>query len=200
MTAKRIDEIVDEYLDEAGRPKGRHERVRFGERAPIPTVVRLSVYLRDGYNCRRCGVNLEGRYGQLELDHILPWSAGGGDHSSNLRTLCKRCNQERSNWNDGDHEREMVPTTWWCQTCWLAPDLEDPAEPLDGPGQRKHRARWRDGTYLNAVPWVREMETLAYCAWCTGYGYTDRAFTAAQQQELIAMTTPTQTDERGSDE
>lgn len=112
---------LGEVLDGWDCPQARHPVVRSGTRDPIPWLVRLSVARRDGFTCRSCGWLLLDMVG-MEIDHILPWSAGGGDHSANLRTLCSPCNQKRSNYNDGAHEREMVPTTWWCQTCWLAPE------------------------------------------------------------------------------
>jgi len=53
----------------------------------------------------------------LQLDHIVPWSAGGSDRSSNLRTLCNVCNEQRSN-----HQADMdlvtvLPVANWCLPC-----------------------------------------------------------------------------------
>jgi len=191
-----VSGLLSELLDHWEAPR-RHPVVRSGDRNLIPWVVRLSVARRDGFHCRHCGWHMAEMVG-MELDHILPWSAGGGDHSANLRTLCSPCNQKRSNWDDGDHEREMVPTTWWCQTCWLHPEVEAAMESdyLDTYDviQRHPRPIWKDGTNLGRVPWVREFTTLAYCAWCSGYGYTDQAFTREQQDVLARLATPT--DER----
>lgn len=190
---KHISILVAELQDRLTRPPERHPVIRTGERKPIPWVVRLSVARRDGFNCRSCGWNMPDLAG-MELDHILPWSAGGGDHSSNLRVLCSRCNQQRSNFNDGAHEGHKVPTTWWCETCWLDPEVEanQPDDFLDTHGvyQRQPRPVWSDGTYLENVRWVgSDRRTLAYCAWCWGYGYTDLAFTPELQRDLAAMTT-----------
>lgn len=63
------------------------------ERQRINPDIRLLVLLRDNFCCRWCGAN----YLLLEMDHIIPWSAGGSDHMDNLRCLCSRCNSERSN-------------------------------------------------------------------------------------------------------
>lgn len=45
---------------------------------------RREVLKRDGYRCRKCG-----RPGRLEVDHIVPLKAGGGDELANLRALCR---------------------------------------------------------------------------------------------------------------
>lgn len=53
-------------------------------------VIRPSVIARDGGQCTarndegiRCSETTN-----LEVDHIKPWSQGGGDTPDNLRTLC----------------------------------------------------------------------------------------------------------------
>lgn len=61
------------------------------ERRPlIDPVVRESIYERDGYACLMCGAREA-----LSLDHIVPFSMGGDDSYSNLRTLCTPCNSRR---------------------------------------------------------------------------------------------------------
>lgn len=94
----------------------RHRVVRRGEREPIPAILRRLVYERDGHRCRRCG-----RTEYLQLDHVVPWSAGGADMATNLRTLCKPCNDERSNWREWEHPR-LLPVTWICDPCCLHHD------------------------------------------------------------------------------
>lgn len=184
----RVSVLLVDLLAQMEAPIVRHPVVRVGERDPIPWSVRLSVARRDGYHCRLCGHHMPNMEG-MELDHILPWSAGGADHSSNLRSLCRNCNQGRSNFNDGDHEREMAPTTWWCQSCWLSPDLEaerpDEYLDIDGPGQRRSRPAW-----MGNPRWVYDSSILAYCGWCWGYGYTDLAFTAELQPHLTTSFDP----------
>jgi 5-methylcytosine-specific restriction endonuclease McrA len=70
---------------------------------------RLIVFTRDGFRCLHCGfappvpdgydgrltlrgIRDDGRYSWLELDHIVPWSAGGAAIPENLQTLCCSCN------------------------------------------------------------------------------------------------------------
>lgn len=54
--------------------------------------LRLRIYIlrRDGYRCVYCGAEPARCY--LELDHVIPRSAGGLTHPSNLVTACRTCN------------------------------------------------------------------------------------------------------------
>ena len=66
------------------------------ERGRVSNRMRFSIYERDGYRCRNCGVN--GRYNkyvQLEIDHIIPIAKGGKTTYDNLQTLCHKCNVEK---------------------------------------------------------------------------------------------------------
>ena len=55
--------------------------------APAPTKAK-------GYRCKICG--RRGNHVALEIDHIKPIAKGGKSTYDNLQTLCKRCNQEKS--------------------------------------------------------------------------------------------------------
>jgi len=63
---------------------------RFQARPPIPEVIRQFVYDRDGRKCLHCGTTEE-----LSLDHVHPYSLGGGDEPENLQTLCRPCNSRK---------------------------------------------------------------------------------------------------------
>ncbi len=63
------------------------------ERGKVSNKIRFSIYQRDGYRCRNCGVPQ--RYAQLEVDHIIPIAKGGKSTYDNLQTLCHRCNVEK---------------------------------------------------------------------------------------------------------
>lgn len=65
------------------------------ERGKVSNKMRFSIYERDGYRCRRCGVSE--RYATLEIDHIIPISKGGKSTYENLQTLCRKCNYEKGN-------------------------------------------------------------------------------------------------------
>ena len=65
-------------------------------------VSRTNVYLRDGYKCQYCGVNVTDTTGTL--DHVLPLSKGGKSNWLNLTTACKPCN-----WKKGSkHQKPKV--------------------------------------------------------------------------------------------
>jgi 5-methylcytosine-specific restriction endonuclease McrA len=46
--------------------------------------------LRDGHQCQYCGRQLPVR--DLNVDHVLPRSRGGGDTWENLVVSCRHCN------------------------------------------------------------------------------------------------------------
>ncbi|WP_411815586.1 HNH endonuclease [Gordonia sp. SND2] len=92
----RIDQALDDTIGFLAAPRTRAVVVRTSateDRAPIPYIVRYTVMRRDRFQCVWCG-DADG----LEMDHIIPWSAGGPDTLENLRTLCRRCNEDRSNY------------------------------------------------------------------------------------------------------
>ena len=59
-------------------------------RESIPEHVRIAVWRRDGGKCVRCGSREN-----LEYDHIIPASKGGGNTARNIELLCERCNREK---------------------------------------------------------------------------------------------------------
>lgn len=86
--------------------------VRTGEREPIPDGIRRAVWNRDGRHCTWCG-----SADDLQLDHIVPWSAGGSDRSDNLRLLCERCNTARSNYRTDMSAVRVLPVAAQCVSC-----------------------------------------------------------------------------------
>lgn len=98
---------VMEALQSQGQ---RYPVVRSGER-PSMEGRRKLVYDRDGRTCRLCGDT-----SNLEIDHIVPWSAGGSDASMNLRVLCHDCNQDRGNAAVLD-QRRVRPVAVHCDGC-----------------------------------------------------------------------------------
>jgi hypothetical protein len=70
------------------KPVERPKKVR----KPISDHKRFQVMKRDGYTCRICRVP----GGELEIDHIVPVSLGGGNKMENLQTVCKPCNRGKS--------------------------------------------------------------------------------------------------------
>ena len=105
-----------DLLDLLKLPTRRHEVTRTGEREPIAPHVRSAVWYRDRGTCEMCPNG--GRFdGPWHLDHITPWSASGGDATSNLRVLCEAHNMDRSNYHD-PAARHRRPATWWCLNCY----------------------------------------------------------------------------------
>ena len=74
------------------------------DRFPIPSVVRLVLYIRippkrmvlskrniikrDGHQCQYCGAT----HATMTVDHVIPRTMGGGDTWENLVCACARCN------------------------------------------------------------------------------------------------------------
>lgn len=59
-------------------------------RVSIPWFVWNPVFVRQNYTCVKCGGKR-----RLHLDHIIPLSRGGTNHSSNLQVLCWLCNTRK---------------------------------------------------------------------------------------------------------
>jgi hypothetical protein len=62
------------------------------ERTCIPEAVRIAVWRRDQGRCARCGSREN-----LEYDHIVPVSKGGGNTERNIELLCQDCNRAKGN-------------------------------------------------------------------------------------------------------
>ena len=83
-----------DYLQVAGLERPSWED-RYANRR-VPDSIRATVLVRDGGRCRRCRRSIN-----LEVDHIVPLSKGGGTEESNLQVLCRRCNRIKA--------RKLVP-------------------------------------------------------------------------------------------
>lgn len=94
-------------------------------RIPGPRVtdkVRESIYIRHAYLCVYCGVNTHGIIRGMQhpheptIDHVLPVSKGGTNHSHNLQLLCRCCNTSKSDkieikkgYGYSDHHDSITP-------------------------------------------------------------------------------------------
>lgn len=66
--------------------------------AKVPRLTREERYAileRDNFHCVICGSGGKTSRVILEVDHIIPRSAGGSNHPNNLRTLCVICHDIR---------------------------------------------------------------------------------------------------------
>ena len=61
----------------------------------ITLSVRMDVLRRDSSQCVCCG--RKPPEVSLEVDHVIPFSKGGGNDLSNLQALCFDCNRGKSN-------------------------------------------------------------------------------------------------------
>lgn len=59
------------------------------QRGRIPADVRQLVWQRDGAQCIECGTS------ELQFDHIIAVSLGGGSTEANLQLLCGPCNRRK---------------------------------------------------------------------------------------------------------
>lgn len=64
-----------------------------GNSRAISERLRLQIFKRDNFACRKCGRSPATHVGIiLHLDHITPFSKGGENTLENLQTLCNKCN------------------------------------------------------------------------------------------------------------
>jgi len=61
------------------------------KRKVVSEDIRKRVFSRDGNECKECGAKED-----LHLDHIMPFSSGGGTDIDNLQTLCRSCNSRKA--------------------------------------------------------------------------------------------------------
>lgn len=64
----------------------------FAQSRYVSESTKRIVFTRDGGVCQCCGGTEN-----LEFDHIVPFSCGGGNESSNIQLLCRSCNRSKSN-------------------------------------------------------------------------------------------------------
>jgi hypothetical protein len=80
----RLERDVDALVAMVADPAG-------PRRVPIPRETRLLVFERDRGCCVECGASVD-----LQFDHIIPVTKGGGNRPDNVQILCGRCNREKS--------------------------------------------------------------------------------------------------------
>lgn len=64
------------------------------KRKAISKRIRFSIFNRDGFSCRYCGVQSD--ESKLVIDHIKPVCEGGTNDETNLITACVSCNQGKA--------------------------------------------------------------------------------------------------------
>jgi len=89
-----ILELEDKERQKFERLKRKFSLSREVEKTPrrdaIPEAVRIAVWRRDEGKCAKCGSRKN-----LEYDHIIPVSKGGGNTVRNIELLCEECNRKK---------------------------------------------------------------------------------------------------------
>lgn len=154
----------------------RHPVLRTGEREPIAHHIRSAVWMRDRGKCDLCAAPAGDNW---ELDHIVPWSAGGSDRSANLRVLCQSHNQWRGNRVDPS-ERRRMPVTWWCLNCYTSARGWGSCPTHYGECAVNRGLRWAveneasDWYSRDLIDPDESMLVTAFCAHCYAPGLTDQ--------------------------
>ena len=89
---------------------------------------RANIYLRDRYRCQYCGHH--GKKSELNIDHLVPRSRGGGSTWENVVVACIPCNRRKA--NRLPEEIGMFPQRRPARPRWhpaLTPTEEAPPHP-----------------------------------------------------------------------
>lgn len=131
LAALTVGKNLEPVLAQLASALDRFPVIRTNRPGRLDEDIRRAVLRRDRWRCLWCGWDVASV--PLEVDHVIPWSAGGTNATDNLRTLCQVCNQERSNRRaDVDSARTLLivgacdlcretettePAAVWCLTC-----------------------------------------------------------------------------------
>jgi site-specific DNA-methyltransferase (adenine-specific) len=88
--------LIDRLSDDAGLFKDFMATDQIPKRSDIKEIppsesVKQRLYKQQEGRCNACGHDFELR--NLEIDHIVPKSKGGGDYYENYQLLCGSCNR-----------------------------------------------------------------------------------------------------------
>jgi hypothetical protein len=91
---KDMSQVPTGYLGPE-RELEEHKELPAVFRTSIPSKMRFHVFRRDGHRCRICGMTADDGV-TLECDHIIAVANGGKTEIPNLWTLCRPCNNGKS--------------------------------------------------------------------------------------------------------
>lgn len=95
VNAENIKRMLERINKDIEHKKTRQYKIK-EERSKMSSSLRYNILKRDKYRCQICGSQQSDGV-KLHIDHIVPVSKGGKTVSSNLQTLCDRCNMGKSN-------------------------------------------------------------------------------------------------------
>ena len=98
--------LVQRLSDDAGLFKDFTATEQIPKRTDVQIVsptepIKQRLYREQKGKCKACGQDFECR--NLEIDHIIPKSKGGGDYYENYQLLCGNCNRIK-----GDRPMEFL--------------------------------------------------------------------------------------------
>jgi hypothetical protein len=82
---------LDSRIDRLRKIHAREEQIEGARRERIPSELRTFVWQRDAGRCVQCNAGED-----LQFDHVIPVSKGGGNADNNLQILCGPCNRQKS--------------------------------------------------------------------------------------------------------
>jgi diadenosine tetraphosphate (Ap4A) HIT family hydrolase len=88
---------ISDYISKRGSKIWEHRR---RNRKAVPGSIRYQVLKRADGRCELCGISKEEK--ALEVDHIIPKSAGGEDSIDNYQALCFTCNANKRDTDNTD--------------------------------------------------------------------------------------------------
>ena len=95
-TSKKMEEYLEDtqaLFDETiGKANLNEQEQTNKQDRYIPSHVRREVWRRDQGRCAKCGSR-----SNLEFDHVIPVSKGGGSTARNIELLCQSCNRSKHN-------------------------------------------------------------------------------------------------------
>ena len=94
FTYNEIVSVFNQYITLKKQKREYSYQVKM-ERAKMSDSLRYDILRRDNFRCQLCGATAQ-EGAKLHVDHIVPVAKGGRTISSNLRTLCDRCNMGKS--------------------------------------------------------------------------------------------------------
>jgi len=86
------EKLAQEWLSQEGEEREAQvpKRSGRGRSRTLSPALRFQVLRRDGFTCQYCGRTPPEV--KLQVDHVVPWSAGGTNQIENIKTACEVCN------------------------------------------------------------------------------------------------------------